>query len=226
MLAPAALAYVALLSFPQVVFAHETTHGNFRVYSREPLDPSIPAILDGVEAKLAASGIADETLEPRIFLVDSHRLYSLLSLYVGRGSFAKCYPALPTSNVFVNASDVARDLVFRDAPENRERSLSGVLAHEVAHLLVRQKFGYLRNLTLPAWKQEGFAEYVAGGTLLDRDTGVRMWKQSPDDATGYRYFKYYMLVSHLLDIEKLSVDDLFTRDFDLPSLEREVLSGL
>jgi hypothetical protein len=121
---------------------------------------------------------------------------------------------------------VARDLVFRDAQVNKERSLSGVIAHEVTHLLVREKFGYLKNLTLPAWKQEGYSEYVAGGTLLDYETGVRRWKENPTDDAGYRYFKYYMLVKYLIDVKKLSVEEVFTRDFDVQSLEREVLNSL
>jgi len=220
------LAYILLLCFPQVVFAYETSHGNFRVYSQRPLDDGLVAVLDMAEAKLSASGIDDPRVATRIFISDSHGLYALLGLYVGRNSFAKSYPLIPIDNVFINRSDVARDVVFRDVPKDRERSLSGVIAHEVAHLLVRERYGYLKNLTLPAWKLEGFGEYVAGGTLLDYERGVRMWKARPADATGYRYFKDYMLVKYLIDVRKMSVDDLFTRDVDVESLEREVLAGL
>lgn len=224
--ASATLAYISLLCFPQALFAYQISHDNFKVYSREPLDPNIQAILDGVEAKLSASGINDKGLKPRIFICNSHGLYAFLSLYVGSNSFAKGYPVLPTSNVFVNKSDVAHDLVFRGARADRERSLSGVIAHEVTHLLVREKFGYLKNLTLPAWKQEGYSEYVAGGTLLDYGTGARRWRENPADDSGYRYFKYYMLVKYLIDVKKLSVEEVFTRGFDVRSLEREVLSSL
>ena len=101
-----------------------------------------------------------------------------------------------------------------------------MIAHEVTHLLVREKFGYMRNLMLPAWKQEGYSEYVTGGTLLDYETGVRKWKERPTNDAGYRYFKYYMLVKYLIDVRKLSVEDVFTGDFDQQTLEREVLSRL
>src|SRR5262245_13882153 len=138
LLASATLGYIILLTFPQVLFAYEVSHGNFKVYSREPLDSNIHRILDTVEARLAASGIHSEELEPRIFTSDSHGLYAVLGMYVGRNSFAKSYPLLPVSNVFVNRSDVGHDLVLRDAPAYRERSLSGVIAHEVTHLLVRK----------------------------------------------------------------------------------------
>ena len=54
-----ALAYILLLSVPQVLFAYEVSHGNIKVYSRQPIDRNIHAILDRVEGKLAASGVND-----------------------------------------------------------------------------------------------------------------------------------------------------------------------
>jgi hypothetical protein len=104
--------------------------------------------------------------------------------------------------------------------------LSGVIAHEITHLLIKKKFGYWRNLTMPAWKKEGYAEYIAGGSTLPYETGVKMWKENPKDGTGYLYFKYFMLVKYLIEHEKLSVEDVFNRDFDLQSLEHKVLSSL
>jgi len=79
---------------------------------------------------------------------------------------------------------------------------------------------------LPTWKQEGYAEYVAGGSTLNYETGVKLWRENPRDGTGYQYFKYYMLVKYLLDHDKLSVDEFLHRDFDLRELEEKVLRSL
>ena len=46
------------------------------------------------------------------------------------------------------------------------------------------------------------------------------------NATGYQYFKYYMLVKYLLEQEKISVDELFTREFDADALANKVLKWL
>jgi len=220
------VAYVLLLSFPQVLFAHEISYRSFTVYSREPLDQNIYAVLDRVESRLATSQINSQEVKPKIFLTNGFSLYSLLSLYLGSNSFGKGYAVLPTSNIFINKSDTAKDLVFRNSLANNERSLSGVIAHETTHLLIRKRFGYWRNLTMPAWKKEGYAEYVAGGSTLTYETGVKMWKENPQDGTGYQYFKYYMLVKYLMEHDKLSVDDLFNRDIDVRSLEEKVLKSL
>lgn len=221
-----AVAYVLLLCFPQVLFAHQVSSGSLTVYSREPLDQNISIILERVQQRLAASPINSADVKPQIFLTNSYGFYSALSLYIGANSFGKGYAPLPTSNVFINKSDTANDLVFRNAPDHNQRSLSGVVAHEITHLLIRKRYGYWRNLTMPTWKREGYAEYVAGGSTLDYETGVRMWKANPRDGTGYQYFKYYMLVKYLLEHDKLNVDDLFNREFDVPSLEARVLASL
>jgi hypothetical protein len=221
-----AAAYVLLLCFPQVLFAHQVTYKNFTVYSREPLDQNVYTMLDKVEARLATSEINNTQVRPKIFLTNSQRLYSALSLYIGGNSFAKAMPVLPTNNIFINEADMAKDHVFRKALSYNTRSLSEIVAHEVTHLLVREKFGYLKNITMPAWKKEGYAEYVGGGTTLDHVGGARMWKANPQNDRGYQYFKYYSLVKYLLDHDKLTVEELFTRDINQSELEAKVLSTL
>jgi hypothetical protein len=221
-----AAAYVLLLCFPQVLFAHHVTYKNFTVYSRQPLDQNVYAMLDKVEARLATSEVNNTQVRPKIFLTNSRQLYSALSLYLDANSFGKGFGLLPTNNVFINEADVARDLVFRKAPAFSQRSLSEVVAHEVTHLLVREKFGYVKTVTTPAWKREGYAEYVSGGTTLDYATGANLWKANPQSDRGYQYFKYYMLVKYLLDHDKLTVDELFTRDLNRAELETKVLSTL
>jgi hypothetical protein len=217
--------YLLLLCFPQVLFAHELSYRNLTIYSREPLDKSIYDVLDRVESRLAASEI-NEDVKPRIFLTNGFDTYALLSLYIGSNSFGKSYAALPTDNVFINKTDTAKDLVFRSAPANNARSLSGVIAHEITHLWMRKRFGYWRNIAIPSWKKEGYAEYVAGGSTLDYETGRRMWNANPRDGTGYQYFKYYMLVRYLLEHDKIGVDALVDRDFDMQSLEERVRDSL
>lgn len=221
-----AAALVFLLVCPQVLFAHEVRYKNFTVYSRQPLDEGIYTVLDKVEAQLSTSPINDGKVEPKIFLTNSQQLYSLFSLYIGWNSFGKGYPLLPTNNVFINEADVSRDLVFRKAATGSQRSLSGVISHEITHLHIRNRFGYLRNFTMPSWKKEGYAEYVAGGSTLDYESGVKLWKANPNDGTGYQYFKYYLTVKYLLETDNLTVEDLFNRDIDQDHSETKVFSTL
>ena len=107
-------AYLLLLCFPQVLFAHQLSYRNLGVYSREPLDESIYDVLDRVESRLAASGINGD-VRPRIFLTNGFDTYALMSLYVGSNSFGKGYAALPRDHVFINkAAPVGLPFVFAE----------------------------------------------------------------------------------------------------------------
>src|SRR5713226_4835710 len=94
------VSYVLLLCFPQVLFAHEISYRNLKVYSREPLDQNIYAVLDKVESRLATSEINNQEVRPKIFLTNGFGFYAWLSLHLGSDSFGKGFAVLPTANIF------------------------------------------------------------------------------------------------------------------------------
>jgi hypothetical protein len=129
-------------------------------------------------------------------------------------------------NVMVNKIDIADDTVFRNAETDNQRSLSGVIAHEVTHTLIENKFGWANSLNTPGWKKEGYCEYIAGETTIAFAEGARRWKENPDDDSKYLYFKYHQMVRYLLDDEKISVEELFNRNFDEKNLSEKVFAKI
>ena len=179
-------AYLLTIAFPQYLFANHITHGKFDVYSRVPVDENINRVLDLAEERLLKSSIYDEATARRIFLADSHGFYTFLSNKAFR-SFANSVPML--DNVLVNKSDVAADKVFIQRAFRNNRSLSGVVAHEVTHLFLRKKFGTARVMfSIPAWKNEGYCEYIAGDTTISFEDGMELWREDPNDDSKYAYF--------------------------------------
>jgi len=217
-------AYFLTIAFPQYLFAYEASHDKFKVYSRQPADENLNRVLDSAEARLVKSSIYDESVARKVFLTDSHGFYSFLSHKAFR-SFANSIPFL--DNILVNKSDAGNDLVFMNRAVRNKRSLSGVIAHEVTHLFIRKKFGLSRAMfSIPTWKNEGYCEYIAGDTTISFADGVQLWKENPADDSKYAYFKYHQMVKYLLDDEKISVEDLFNRDFDLKELEAKVFEKI
>ena len=217
-------AYFLTIAFPQYLFANDISHDKFKVYSRQPLDENINKVLNAAEARLVKSAIYDESEARKIFLADSYGFYAFLS-NVSFRSFANTVPLL--DNILVNRSDPERDLVFTNRAVRNQRSLSGVIAHEVTHHFIRKKFGVTRTLvSIPKWKNEGYCEYIAGDTSITFEDGVKLWKENPNDDSKYAFFKYHQMVKYLLDEEKISVEDLFDRDFDLQELEAKVFEKI
>src|SRR5262249_42256764 len=175
------------------------------------------------EARLSKATIYDREISRRVFLTNGYGMYAFLSNKALR-SFANSVPFI--DNILINKSDVGEDLVFLNRPEHNKRSLSGVIAHEVTHLFIRKKVGTLRASLMPTWKNEGYCEYVAGDSTITYEEGVKLWKEDPNDDSKYRYFKYHMMVRYLLETERLSIEDVFHRDFDMRDLEAKVFRSL
>ena len=215
--------YGSILVFPQVLFAHEVSHRNFRVYSRRPLNESVYQVLDAAEARLEKSPLYDKQLTEKIFISDTFSFYAFLNP-LGRGSFANTTTGI---GIMVNRADVAGNVVFRNAGQDNKRSLSNVIAHEATHLLIQRKLGLIKSLvSLPRWKAEGYCEYVAGETTISFVEGVRRWKANPNDDSAYLYFKYHQMAKYLLDDEKISVEEFFGREFNEKELAAKVFAQI
>lgn len=217
------VAYLVLLYFPQPLFAYSTTYERFDVYSREPIDAGLQKVLDRAEEKLRTSPLYDASVSRRIYLTNGFKMYALLS-HKAYNSFANSVPFV--NNVFINKTDVPADLVIMNRAKNNSRSLSGVVAHEITHLFIRQRYGTVRSVVMPAWKNEGYCEYIAGESTIPLEEGIRLWRENPFDDTGYRFIKYHLMVKFLLEKEGMSVDDLFNRDFDEKEVAAKTLAGL
>lgn len=205
------VAYLLLLNFPQPLFAYSTEYGSFKVYSREPIKSELTTVLDSAESRLKTSPLYDDSFRRNVYLTASHAMYALLS-HKAYKSFANSLPFV--DNIMINRSDVAADRVFVNRPLNNSRSLSGVVAHEVTHLLIRRRYGTITAALMPRWKNEGYCEYVAGDSTITSEEGLARWRDNPSDDSSYNYIKYHLMVKYLLENEKVSVDDLFKKSFD------------
>jgi hypothetical protein len=217
-------AYFLTLIFPQYLFAYEVSHKNFDVYARRPIDENVTRVLDSAEERLKKSPLYDGSEKEKIFLSDDFGFYFFVST-IKYKSFANTIPGI--GNIRINKSDLASDSVFRASQTDNRRSLSGVIAHEVTHNLIRKRFGLINSLvSLPNWKDEGYCEYVAGETTLSFQEGVRRWKENPASDSNYAYFKYQQMVKFLLEDEKISVEELFQKDFDEKDLAAKVYAKI
>jgi hypothetical protein len=216
------IVYLSILLFPQILFAHQVSHNNLDVYARNELNKDdLTEVLASAEKRLMKSPIYDENSNQRIFMTGSHGLYKFFT--ISDYSFASTIPII--ENIRINKIDLEKDLVLRNTEKPNQRSLSGVIAHEVMHNQISRKYGPAKYLKIPTWKDEGYSEYIAGQTTLSFEEGVKLWKldrKSPHLA----YFKYHQMVKYILEVEKVSVEELFEKDFDQKELEQKVFNKI
>jgi hypothetical protein len=170
-LAPAMMAgylIVSVFFMPQwLLFPHHRIVEGVSVYSDAPIPDEAAGVAERSGALLQASALfkRGEAFGP-IFLTDGGWRWRLLSVGAG-GSFALTRPS--TESIVVNRSDFRSDKVWNGSSIAGERSLSGVIAHERTHTLIRRRFGALADRAYPTWVREGYCDFVAGSsTLSDR----------------------------------------------------------
>jgi len=206
-------AYLLILMFPELLFAHHLSYRNFQVYSEIPIDRGIIPILDEAAALMARSSLDDPGMEHRLFLCDSPLKRRLLTP-TSRGAFGATYAAVLRRNTILSRTDVRANLVFRDAALHDRRPLSAVIAHERMHALMGRHFGDVACLSIPVWKKEGYCEYIGGSPSFDVDEGKRLIRRGQAEALGpFRYFRYRLMVKYLMDIEGLGIDEIVAREF-------------
>jgi hypothetical protein len=180
-------------------------------------------VLGQAESRLRRSPIYDESVSRHMYLTNGFGKYAQLSHKAYR-SFGNSVPFI--ENVFISKTDIPADRVFMNREKNNARSLSGVVAHEITHLFIQRRYGTLNSMLMPAWKKEGYCEYVAGESTIPLDEGIRLWIENPQDDTGFRFTKYHLMVQYLLEKENISVDDLFTKSFDEKDVAAKTLTSL
>ena len=217
------LAYLLLLCFPQVVFAHSMSYHNFRVYSTAPIDSSVLPVLDKAEQKVAGSEINDVHVSYHVFLCPSHAAFAFFAPSA-RTAFADNLPFV--HNIFVNTADVRADAVTTGTGQHDRRSLSGVIAHECTHTLLAKRFGQVRMLRTPTWKQEGYCDYVAQATSFDRAEGTTLLRQGGSDPSpSFFYFKAFTAIAYLKDRKHWSVARIMDTPLSLDAVIKEALSN-
>ncbi|NUQ17516.1 MAG: hypothetical protein HOP95_03535, partial [Sphingomonas sp.] len=126
-----ALLLVSPIVAPQLLaFPYSGQVGGHRVYSDYPIKPELVRIVSKADAVAEHSPIAIAVENQPIFLTNGGWRWKLLALS-SRGGFALSRTLIET--IVVNRSSAAQDRVFNGAPIAGERSLSGVLAHELTH---------------------------------------------------------------------------------------------
>jgi len=112
-----------------------------------------------------------------------------------------------------------------------EGDLSEAICHEIIHSFVYNKLGRRKSSNLPDWKQEGYAEYAANIFPKRNDNTYKFKKRielyrDPGFWEGnqsvFEYYEAEILVEFLLDIKKMTFDDLMDESFTYEMAVKEL----
>ncbi len=180
-------------------------------------------MLDQVEILIKKSPFYRPNLKFKIFLRTDFNKYNLLPFQFSELGYGRCVQML-SNNIYIFRVDIETNSSHDGM--GHTRLLSSVVAHEVAHVLIEKRFGYLKSRFRPyfrkydfsemglLWKEEGYAEYIAGGdtTIKTFEEGIAILgnkKKSEYNKYIIEYFKCWVAIKYLLEVEKMNADAIF-----------------
>jgi hypothetical protein len=219
-------AIALVLSIPQPFFDASVSAKNLTLYSDQPFaNDSGQRVLELVEAKLAKSLLYAAEQKHQIFICNARWRQRIFFTYVYGAGGVNYYPF--TTNVFLRDSIIEENCLIGPGG-NRvpgERTLDYFIAHEIAHTLTGQAVGGIAYHRLPQWKREGYADYVGKGAAFDYGEARKAFLANDpkmDWAKSGLYWRFHLLVAHLLDKQHWSVQRMLTEPIEETAVEEMI----
>lgn len=219
-------AIALLLSVPQPFFDSSVSAKNLTLYSDQPFATEAgQRVLQQVEAKLATSPLYSAEQKHQVFVCNARWRQRIFFTYVYGVGGVNYYPL--TTNVFLRDSIIEENCLIGPSG-NRiqgDRTLDYFIAHEITHTLTGQAVGPIAYHRLPQWKREGYADYVGKGAAFNYDEARKAFLANDpkmDWATSGLYWRFHLLVAHLLDKQHWSVQQMLTEPIEQSAVEEMI----
>ncbi|HEY8943682.1 MAG TPA: hypothetical protein VIM73_05440 [Polyangiaceae bacterium] len=195
--------YFATLFYPQMFFSWARDGASIHVRSDEPIPESAAEVIALAESRIRSSPVFDPARTYPVYVCNARWRWNYFSAFNAR---SRGFQTPLGRAVFVRPA--RWDTNHLAGPDGRDgpRPLDVYIAHEVTHMMVADHLGLIAGRRLPVWLREGYAEYVARRETFDyHATRTALIAGDEGVAVRDRYWKYLLLVSHLLDREGLDV---------------------
>jgi len=216
---------IILTIFPHFFFGNTYDYKSFKVYSTVKLDGGIKDVLDKSEGLLCQSEIYDQSHKQKIFFCNNTILFSAFALF-SYDAFAVNNPI--TSNIFIANGDIQNNISHRAAKDNNTRSLSGVIAHEVCHSLLKIELGFIKNKFLSTWKNEGYCDFIAQESSFQNTEGINQIcsKNNNQKNKSFTYFKYRQYIDYLINQKNKSILTIVDENYNIDLLDINIYKRL
>lgn len=219
-------AYWLLMCFPQPFFQSSVSASNLVLYSDRPFaEAAGREVMEQVQAKLSVSPLYTKQQSHLVFICNARWRQRLFFNYVYGVGGVNFYPF--TTNVFLRDAIIEENCLI--GPQGTrvpgDRTLDYFIAHEITHTLTGQAVGGLAYHRLPQWIREGYADYVGKGASFNYDTARRAFLADMPEMDWKRsglYWRFHLLVAHLLDKKHWSVQQLLATDMTQEAVEAAI----
>lgn len=210
---------VILICFPQLYyFDNKLVYKNFTIYSNIPFPSNTPLILDNVEKLIQKSEIYDSDLHFKIFLRSDYNIHRLLPWQFSDSAYAITRPLI--RNIFISKGDFQTNSAYKIS--GGKNSLDKIIAHEIVHILIENKFlGQSRIFAKDRsklgffWKEEGYADYIAARSTSNFFQESKNKNNFKSSVYGSEYFNYSSAIKYLIDKKHMRLNEILRTEISL-----------
>lgn len=198
-------------AFPGFLFSNQFKLENITVFSNKDISETGRFEVQRSVDILKQSPLYDDEVIYEIFITDKEFFYRLLSPDFTNGSFARTNFF---DNIIVRKCNVVFEVCESKSSEYNKRSLNGLISHEITHVNIRRKFGYLGELFIPVWKKEGVADYISKSSSYFGLGG--------HDTKAYEYYMYRLAAAHVIEKEGIGIVKYLEMDLNFEAIKNEL----
>jgi len=215
--------YLIITFFPTFLFANKLEYKNFSVYyhSNDMNISELKLVLDKSEKLLKGTELFKIGITQAIFICSSYNEFTFFAP-ISRKAYGINNPI--SQNIFLTKSSISGNYILRNGDENNKYSLSGVIAHETVHSLLRNELGLLKYKLLPLWKNEGYCDFIANESSFDEKKGLTdiCNDEVNSESASFKYFKFRKITQYLFEDRKVSLNKYLDEDFDLENINNNL----
>lgn len=232
------ISVVVFLFMSHKIGMSKTEFNNIKFYYHDGIinnDIVLNNLYKKIVNKFADKGLSLPKSIYSVYLCKSSTEFKIKSITFSNGVRGKNFQNL--NRMYIQEADIVNDKVQAANPALNNRTLNGVIAHELTHSYQQEKLGFFKYMTVPNWKLEGMADYVANQSsaktidalplFLNNETysekincDKKVWENV------YFYFISRLRVDYLFTYKKMSEDEFWNTDFDLEELDAEIRAAI
>jgi hypothetical protein len=215
--------YSGSLCYPRMLFSWARDGAFIHVRSDQPIPTSAARVVALAESQIRRSPLFDATRGYPVYVCNSRWRWDYFSGFNRR---SRAFETPIGRAVFIRQADWGDNQLAGPDGRDGPRPLDVYIAHEVTHMMVEDHLGLLAQRRLPVWLREGYAEYVARHDSFDYAAAREHFVARKPVPSRDPYWKYLLLVTHLLDHEKMDLNALLNAPPNPADVEARLRANL
>ncbi len=224
------------LAYPSFLFEHQKTYGNWVLFSDQKIEEEVDRSIAAVKTWLAPNEIYDPNTKIHIYLCRDINQFKKIIRFTLRNEKTMGINLPELRNCFINQTMIERygyKTGNTPAYHSREGNTAHVIAHELMHQYLYERYGSMKSRQLPVWKIEGYCEFGSNYVRIKNDTITlserltifhdhSQWNETAQPLRNH--YLWGMMIEYLVEWQDKSIDDIMDDSITFSAVYHEMIN--